>query len=85
MLLRRQAQELWLHDTDKNTAGKPLMKWLHLDGTVISTFFLSFFFFSFVHEYFSRPVDFRTTTQETALANHNGSQRQSPKPVIAQS
>ncbi|XP_015758877.1 PREDICTED: dynein beta chain, ciliary-like [Acropora digitifera] len=34
VLLRRQAQQLLLHDTDKNTTGKPLMKWLHLDGTV---------------------------------------------------
>ena len=67
MLLRRQAQQLLLHDTDKNTTGKPLMKWLHLDGTVISS---SFPFFFFGLEYFSKPVDFRSTNQETALANH---------------
>ena len=69
MLLRRQAQQLLLHDTDKNTTGKPLMKWLHLDGTVISS---SFPFFFFGLEYFSKPVDFRSTNQETALTNHKG-------------
>ena len=68
MLLRRQAQQLLLHDTDKNTTGKPLMKWLHLDGTVICSSFP--FFFGL--EYFSKPVDFRSTNQETALTNHKG-------------
>lgn len=35
VLLRRQAKELRLQET----SGKPLMKWLHLDGTVIYSFF----------------------------------------------
>lgn len=34
VLLRRQVQQLRLQETDKKTIGKPLMKWLHLDGTV---------------------------------------------------
>ena len=80
VLLRRQAQQLLLHDTDKNTTGKPLMKWLHLDGTVISSSFP--FFFGL--EYFSKPVAFRSTNQETTLANHNRQQRQSPKRIKTQ-
>ena len=39
VLLRRQAKELRLQETaNTKTSGKPLMKWLHLDGTVISSF-----------------------------------------------
>ncbi|XP_066025345.1 uncharacterized protein [Pocillopora verrucosa] len=34
VLLRRQAQQLRLQETESKTAGKPLMKWLHLDGTI---------------------------------------------------
>ena len=37
MLLRRQAQQLRLQETaDSKVKGKPLMKWLHLDGTVMT-------------------------------------------------
>lgn len=40
VLLRRQAKELRLQETaNTKTSGKPLMKWLHLDGTVICSFF----------------------------------------------
>jgi len=39
VLLRRQAKELRLQETaNTKTSGKPLMKWLHLDGTVICSF-----------------------------------------------
>lgn len=34
VLLRRQVTQLRLHDSDRKTTGKPLMKWLHLDGTI---------------------------------------------------
>ena len=35
MLLRRQAQQLRVQETESKATGKPLMKWLHLDGTVM--------------------------------------------------
>ena len=35
MLLRRQAQQLRVQETESKVTGKPLMKWLHLDGTVM--------------------------------------------------
>ena len=35
VLLRRQAQQLRVQETESKVTGKPLMKWLHLDGTVM--------------------------------------------------
>ncbi|XP_020627063.1 dynein beta chain, flagellar outer arm-like isoform X2 [Orbicella faveolata] len=34
VLLRRQARQLRVQETESKVTGKPLMKWLHLDGTI---------------------------------------------------